>query len=100
MVSTGSLAIGMAWWRMPAAADQVVPRAPSTAATIAADPPRQIMLSDGSLVELKGDAEIAVEFTPAVRRIVLQHGTAHFQVAKNAARPFVVDAGGCWAFQR
>ena len=91
-----TLAIGVAWWRMPAAASPVAgqPAPSAVAAASAAEPPRQMMLSDGSLVELKGDAEIAVEFTPAVRRIVLQHGTAHFQVAKNAARPFVVDAGG------
>jgi transmembrane sensor len=48
-------------------------------------------------VELKGGAEIAVNFEaegPGVRRVRLLQGEAHFQVRKNPARPFVVEAGG------
>jgi len=69
------------------------PIAPSTSPTAVALPARQ-MLSDGSIVELKEGAEISVEFSDAQRRVVLRRGTAHFQVAKNAARPFVVDVAG------
>jgi transmembrane sensor len=51
-------------------------------------------LSDGSVVELKTGAEIAVEFTAALRRVRLVRGEAHFTVTKNRARPFVVVASG------
>lgn len=50
-------------------------------------------LADGSLVELKDGSRIEVQFTPGERRVRLT-GEAHFTVAKNPARPFVVEAGG------
>ncbi len=50
-------------------------------------------LPDGSLVELKDGSRIDVEFSPEFRRVRLQ-GEAHFTVAKDRARPFVVEAGG------
>ncbi len=50
-------------------------------------------LPDGSIVELKDGSRIDVEFSPELRRVRL-HGEAHFTVARDAARPFVVDAGG------
>ncbi len=50
-------------------------------------------LPDGSVVELKDGSRIDVEFAPELRRVRL-HGEAHFVVAKDAARPFVVEAGG------
>lgn len=56
-------------------------------------PARQV-LPDGSVVDLRSDAEIAVEFTPTRRRVVLRRGEAHFSVRKDAARPFVVAADG------
>lgn len=56
-------------------------------------PDRQT-LPDGSLVELRPGAAIAVEFTAAVRRVVLNRGEGHFDVAKDAERPFVVVAAG------
>jgi transmembrane sensor len=59
--------------------------------------PEQRGLPDGSIVELKAGAEISVDFGadgPGARRVALLHGEAHFQVSKNPARPFVVEAGG------
>jgi len=50
-------------------------------------------LKDGSMVELRGEARIEVTFTGPLRRVVLHSGEAHFQVAKDPARPFVVVAG-------
>jgi transmembrane sensor len=55
---------------------------------------RQQVLDDGTLVELNRGAEIAVAFTPTERRVRLARGEALFTVAKNPARPFVVEAGG------
>lgn len=55
---------------------------------------RALRLPDGSLVSLNTDSAVAAAFTPAERRIRLERGEAHFAVAKNPARPFVVEAGG------
>lgn len=65
-----------------------------TAATIAHDEPERLSLPDGSVVELKPGAHVEVAFTNPERRVRLTVGEAHFTVAKNPARPFVVDAGG------
>lgn len=54
--------------------------------------PEKQTLADGSVVELKSDAEIAVDFSGPLRRVTLKKGEAHFQVAKSD-RPFVVGAG-------
>ena len=56
--------------------------------------PEKRTLSDGSIVELKRGAEIVVNFSEALRRVSLRKGEALFHVAKNAARPFVVEAAG------
>lgn len=60
------------------------------AATVALRPNAQT-LPDGSVVQLNADAEIAVAFTPETRTVRLLRGEALFEVAKNPARPFVVD---------
>jgi transmembrane sensor len=52
------------------------------------------VLDDGSEVELNRGAAIEVEFTPAERRVHLVRGEAHFAVAKNPLRPFIVRANG------
>ena len=51
-------------------------------------------LEDGSVVELNRGAIISVLYTPGERRVQLERGEAHFTVAKNKARPFIVSAGG------
>lgn len=51
------------------------------------------VLADGSTVELKDGAQIEVDFSGAFRRVRLTKGEAHFQVAKDRARPFIVSAG-------
>lgn len=64
-----------------------------TIATVAVSPDRQV-LPDGSTVELNAGASIAVDFTAAKRGVRLLSGEALFEVRKEAARPFVVTAGG------
>lgn len=54
---------------------------------------QRVTLEDGSLIELNASSEVQVEFTPAERRLFLKRGEAHFTVAKNKARPFLVRAG-------
>jgi transmembrane sensor len=50
-----------------------------------------VALSDGSKVTLNTDTEIRVEVTPSARRVKLDQGEAFFEVAKDVARPFIVD---------
>lgn len=56
--------------------------------------PETRRLTDGSVVELKSGAEIAVDYTGIFRRVQLMRGEALFQVAKNKERPFIVTAAG------
>jgi transmembrane sensor len=51
-------------------------------------------LPDGSTLELNGDTVVDVDYTAGQRTVRLTRGEAHFQVAKNPARPFVVSAQG------
>jgi transmembrane sensor len=68
-------------------------RAAAGPATAIVDLPEQRTLSDGSVVDLKDDSRISVAFTPEFRRVALLSGEAHFKVAKNKERPFVVVIG-------
>jgi transmembrane sensor len=54
---------------------------------------QHLTLADGSVVDLNGDTILDVAFAPGERRVRLSRGEAHFQVAKNPARPFIVSAG-------
>lgn len=56
--------------------------------------PSRQELPDGSLVELREGARLAVDFAGQLRRVALSHGEAHFTVAKDSSRPFVVTAAG------
>ncbi|CAN7479442.1 FecR family protein [Caulobacter sp. LjRoot300] len=54
---------------------------------------RTVQLADGSTVVLDTDSQVAVRLTSAKRDIRLTRGQALFDVAHDAARPFVVTAG-------
>lgn len=69
------------------------------AATAPAMPPvatgyEKHLLDDGSVLELNRGASVTVSYSPAERRVMLLSGEAHFTVAKNLARPFIVSAAG------
>lgn len=68
--------------------------APGSTPVIARRPLLQSTLPDGSRIEHKPGSAYTVDYTAELRHIVLLRGTAHFDVAKNADRPFVVTAGG------
>jgi transmembrane sensor len=51
-------------------------------------------LDDGSTLELNAASAARVQFTAAERRVELTTGEAHFAVAHDTARPFIVSAGG------
>lgn len=70
-------------------AETTLPRESSAAVS---EPIRR--LPDGSIVELNTGAEIAVRYEAAVRRVDLVRGEALFRVERDAARPFIVRAGG------
>jgi transmembrane sensor len=54
---------------------------------------RRLPLVDGSVATIDTESELHVAMTGQTRRIVIAHGQAWFQVAKDRNRPFVVDAG-------
>ncbi|HET9818785.1 MAG TPA: FecR domain-containing protein [Rhodanobacteraceae bacterium] len=55
---------------------------------------RQVVhLSDGSTATLGSDTGLSVAFSRSLRNLDLTQGEAFFDVAHNAARPFVVHAG-------
>ena len=51
-------------------------------------------LDDGSTLELNSASAVRVQFTAAERHVKLESGEAHFAVAHDTARPFIVSAGG------
>jgi transmembrane sensor len=53
---------------------------------------RQLALPDGSTIQLNTDSAVEIQYVANERRVRLARGEAHFQVAKDAARPFVVRA--------
>jgi transmembrane sensor len=54
---------------------------------------KRVELSDGSSVVLNTASAMSVDYSGQQRRLVLHDGEALFEVAKDAARPFVVVAG-------
>jgi transmembrane sensor len=52
-----------------------------------------VLLDDGTRVSLNTDSRIAVLFADGERRVRLERGEALFEVAHDAARPFIVEAG-------
>lgn len=52
-----------------------------------------VPLADGSKVTLNTDSKVRLAIDETERRILLDQGEAYFEVAKDPARPFVVDAG-------
>jgi transmembrane sensor len=53
---------------------------------------RTVTLPDGSAISLDADSAIATAYDDQFRRIRLLHGRAFFDVAKDPARPFIVEA--------
>ena len=80
----------------PSASAALAPASASASASAATSPssaPRQLTLSDGTVVQLNTGGEVLEQFTAAERRVLLARGEAHFAVTKNPTRPFVVRAG-------
>jgi transmembrane sensor len=54
----------------------------------------EVTLSDGSVVDLAPFSEVRIRYRVHARSVVLVRGQALFHVAKNAGRPFTVEASG------
>lgn len=55
---------------------------------------RRVVLADGSAIHLAPRSAITSRFTAAERRVALLQGEAFFEVARDPARPFLVEAAG------
>jgi transmembrane sensor len=58
---------------------------------------RRVQLADGSRLSVGPNTLLRVEFSDGFRRVHLQRGETMFEVSKDAARPFIVDAAGVFA---
>lgn len=76
------------WWLGPDRANT-----PRRYATPAARQ-QQIALNDGSVVDLNVSSDVRVRLTATERRITVATGEAHFAVAHDTTRPFIVTAAG------
>jgi transmembrane sensor len=54
---------------------------------------RTLKLADGSIVDLNAGSGLQVSLGPRERRVVMGQGEAVFDVAHDAARPFIISAG-------
>lgn len=55
---------------------------------------RRVALDDGSLIILDTDSKVRVDLSDKRRTVELLQGRAHFEVARDSRRPFVVSAAG------
>ena len=55
---------------------------------------RSMTLSDGSVLTLNTDTRIEMNFSESERNLTLLQGEAHFEVAKDKQRPFIVNVDG------
>lgn len=96
LATAGALAaaVVIGWFALvPSAPEPASAPAVAAAPLVMLQPARQV-LGDGTIIDLRDGAEIAVEFTTQYRRVTLLHGEVHFAVAKNPERPFIVKAAG------
>lgn len=84
-----ALAAGVIWFSVTRAPAPTTERYATAAAR-----QQQVALVDGSVVNLNVSTNVLVALTPADRRVTLTAGEAHFAVAHDTARPFIVTASG------
>jgi len=81
-------------WRRTAAPELPTDVAAHADYEVLASGAKRVIFDDSSVADVRGDGELRVEFTPAVRRVWLERGEALFTVAKDSARPFIVNVAG------
>ena len=82
---TAGVAVGASFWVLTFGAG-------STYSTRVGEQ-RLVRLGDGTAMRLDTDTRVSVSLRGGERRVELAHGQAFFDVAHDAARPFIVDAG-------
>ncbi|WP_339720190.1 FecR domain-containing protein [uncultured Paraglaciecola sp.] len=55
---------------------------------------RILSLADGSVIHLNTDSLVSVDFSNSLRNVNLVRGEAHFEVAHDQKRPFIVKVAG------
>lgn len=80
------LVVGLALWWGPDAVDSL--RADHIAWTGERE---NLLLEDGTRIDLNSGTALSVAFTPTERRVRMFRGEAFFDVAHNAAEPFIVE---------
>jgi transmembrane sensor len=55
---------------------------------------REVTLSDGSVLQVDPETRLRIKYGDRAREVFLERGRAVFHVAKNAQRPFLVQADG------
>jgi transmembrane sensor len=85
---------GVTWWPLDRAAHPEVPPGHSRSPLVTG--PERRTLQDGSVIEARPGTNLEVRIDSAghgPREVILVSGEAHFQIAPNPARPFIVSAG-------
>jgi transmembrane sensor len=54
---------------------------------------KNLTLADGSVIHLNTNSLVKIDFTKEQRNLTLLRGEAHFEVAHDESRPFIVTAG-------
>ena len=95
LAAAAALAVAsLAWWRIAGESGRAAVAPFALNATTEVGRLRTVELPDGSVVQLNSDSAVEVRFESAVRRVALSRGEAHFTVARNPGRPFIVSAAG------
>ena len=95
LAAAAALAVAsLGWWRTAGdtRAGMTSPFAVASATEIGMQ--RTVALPDGSVIHLNTDSAVDVHYTAAERRVALVRGEAHFTVARNTERPFIVSVAG------
>lgn len=83
-------------WLLPGQShdlNQITLQQPSRIEATGIGEQRTVSLSDGSVLHLNTNTQLDVSYSAGKRDIHLIQGEAHFEVAHDASRPFVVSAG-------
>ena len=88
-----ALTAGALWWRL-APAEEAVGGTARPGYKVLASGAKRLVFDDDSVAEVRDHGSVRTEFTAEFRRVWLESGEAHFTVAKDPSRPFIVAAGG------
>ncbi len=87
LAAAAAMVLAFGWWR--AGAGNLHAQYATSPGAV-----QRILLPDGSVVTLNGESAAEVDYAGDQRGVRLGRGEAHFDVARDPARPFVVTAGG------